>query len=70
MRQVFNKSPALLEYQGLRILILATPSDDQIDDFVQDLKDYRVSDLVRTCDKNFNERRLTEIGVALHVRSV
>eukprot|EP00835_Amoeboradix_gromovi_P000124 NODE_4_length_55019_cov_0.425091.p26 type:complete len:243 gc:universal NODE_4_length_55019_cov_0.425091:30734-31462(+) len=61
LRRIFS----LIEYKGLRFLILDCPTESTLPIIVNEFKKYNVTDVVRVCEPTYNTKKLTEEGISV-----
>eukprot|EP00834_Sanchytrium_tribonematis_P008433 NODE_989_length_2776_cov_1.428091.p2 type:complete len:192 gc:universal NODE_989_length_2776_cov_1.428091:659-84(-) len=59
LRRIFS----LIEYNGLRFLILDCPTDSTLPLIAAEFKKYNVSDVVRVCEPTYNTKKLVDDGI-------
>lgn len=63
----FMNQPTFIQKDRLRFLILDAPHYDNINFYIQALKIHGVTDLVRTCERTYDENVVLDSGVTPHV---
>lgn len=58
--------PTLIQVNQLKFLILDAPHSHNIYFYIQELRRYNVSDLVRTCERTYDDFPLQEAGIKSH----
>ncbi|ELP91266.1 protein tyrosine phosphatase type IVA protein, putative [Entamoeba invadens IP1] len=57
---------SLIEYNTMRFLIFDSPTDDNVDNYILELKRYNVTDVVRCCHPSYDKKKLTNNKIAIH----
>ena len=55
--------PSPVEYEKYQFLIMSAPDDSNMPRYLQDMKDYNVTLLMRTCDNSYSEDKIKEQGI-------
>lgn len=58
--------PTKIEYGKIKILILDAPTNDLLPLYIKEMKNYNVTDLVRTCEKTYNDSEIEAAGINVH----
>ncbi|KAL3832314.1 hypothetical protein ACJMK2_023968 [Sinanodonta woodiana] len=58
--------PSVIEYRGMKFLLLERPTDGTMNTFVEELNQHGVKDLVRVCEPTYNTDRLEKKGIRVH----
>lgn len=58
--------PTKIEYGKIKILILDAPTNDLLPLYIKEMKKYNVTDLVRTCEKTYNDNEIEMAGINVH----
>ncbi|CRG96182.1 protein tyrosine phosphatase, putative [Plasmodium gallinaceum] len=58
--------PTKIEHGKIKILILDAPTNDLLPLYIKEMKNYNVTDLVRTCEKTYNDREIERAGINVH----
>ena len=58
--------PTLIERNGARFLITERPKERSLPAYVEELKKYNVSDLVRVCEPSYTTDLVTAAGIEVH----
>ncbi|GAB66408.1 protein tyrosine phosphatase [Plasmodium cynomolgi strain B] len=58
--------PTKIEHGKIKILILDAPTNDLLPLYIKEMKNYNVTDLVRTCERTYNDREITSAGINVH----
>lgn len=58
--------PTRIEYGKVRILILDAPTNDLLPMYIKEMKNYNVTDLVRTCEKTYSDKEIEGQGIHVH----
>lgn len=58
--------PTKIEYGKIKILILDAPTNDLLPLYIKEMKNYNVTDLVRTCEKTYNDDEIQMAGINVH----
>lgn len=69
--QVLSKFPprSLITHSYLRFLIADCPSDSTLHYYIQEFQRQNVQNVVRVCQPTYNESRLVQEGIQVHVLS-
>jgi len=59
-------TPSFIEYSGYRFLIMDAPSDSNLYQYIQELKKYNVTHIVRLCDPTYSTVPLKNAGIIVH----
>jgi protein tyrosine phosphatase type 4A len=62
----FQRLFSLVEYNGLRFVILDCPDDERLPLYVQELKTYQVRDVVRVCEPSYCTLPLLREDIMVH----
>lgn len=60
---VRKPEPAEILYKGFRFLITDRPSDIFMDKYVDELRSYKVKELIRVCEATYDIEKLTQSGI-------
>ncbi|XP_046384198.1 PRL-1 phosphatase [Ischnura elegans] len=64
MRQkVIRPAPSEIEYKNMRFLITDRPTDQNIHNYIQELKKHKVKDVVRVCEPTYKVEELRSEGI-------
>lgn len=66
----YINSPTLVQHGRFKFLILDAPHYDNIHSYIHELKKNGVTDLVRTCERTYDEKVVIDAGVTPHVSHV
>lgn len=66
----FMNQPTFIQKDRLKFLIFDAPHYDNINYYIQAFRSHGVSDLVRTCERTYDENVVMDSGVTPHVRDV
>ena len=55
--------PSPVDYEKYQFLIMSAPDDHNMSRYLQDMKDYNVTLLMRTCDNSYSEDAIREQGI-------
>ena len=61
----FNQ-PSLVEHQQLKFLIMDSPSDINIEQYVKELVRHGTTDIVRACEPHYKTTFVSEAGITCH----
>lgn len=64
----FMNQPTFIQKDKLKFLILDAPHYDNIGFYIQSLRTHGASDLVRTCERTYDEAVVIDSGITPHVR--
>ena len=62
LRRIFS----LIEYKGLRFLILDCPTDNTLPLIIAEFKKYNVTDVVRVCEPTYSVKSLFDANITVH----
>lgn len=60
----------LVDWKKYRFLIMDAPNDVNLHIYVEQLQKHHVSDVVRVCEKTYDESKVESNGIKMHVRCV
>lgn len=66
MLQSVMNQPTRIQAGNLKCLILDAPSCENLHSYLQEMLDFGVTDLVRTCEKTYDDTIVTNAGIAVH----
>jgi len=66
MAQIIMNKPTRIEHGRVRCLILDAPCNDNLSVYIQEMRDFGVTDLVRTCELTYDERSVKAAGINTH----
>ncbi|GAW80902.1 protein tyrosine phosphatase [Plasmodium gonderi] len=58
--------PTKIEHGKIKILILDAPTNDLLPLYIKEMKNFNVTDLVRTCERTYNDGEITSAGINVH----
>ncbi|CDO64936.1 protein tyrosine phosphatase [Plasmodium reichenowi] len=58
--------PTKIEHGKIKILILDAPTNDLLPLYIKEMKNYNVTDLVRTCERTYNDGEIKDAGINVH----
>lgn len=58
--------PTLVEWGGMRFLIMDAPSEGNLELYLREMKKHGVSDLVRVCDPTYSKEAVEREGIRVH----
>ncbi|SPJ10882.1 protein tyrosine phosphatase [Plasmodium sp. DRC-Itaito] len=58
--------PTKIEHGKIKILILDAPTNDLLPLYIKEMKNYNVTDLVRTCERTYNDEEIQDAGINVH----
>ncbi|SOV77985.1 protein tyrosine phosphatase [Plasmodium sp. gorilla clade G3] len=58
--------PTKIEHGKIKILILDAPTNDLLPLYIKEMKNYNVTDLVRTCERTYNDGEIQGAGINVH----
>jgi protein tyrosine phosphatase type 4A len=61
--------PTLIEYQGMRFVIMDAPSDANLPLYLNELEKYNVKELVRVCNPTYSKATVEEHHIRVHEMS-
>ena len=69
MSQVTNpRAPSLIEWKGLRFLIIDSPTEATLADAIKTLQKHNVKHIVRVCCEHFYpDEAMSRVGITPHV---
>ena len=62
---MLNKA-SLIEHNNYHFMIFCTPDDKNISYWIDQFKQYKVTDIVRTCEKTYTEEEIAAQGIRIH----
>lgn len=65
-RGMLPDHPTLVEHGPVRVLISASPSEQNLADYANLLRRYDVSHVVRTCEPTYSAEKLAALGFEMH----
>ena len=66
---VLSSKPSLIEWGGIRFLIMDKPKDSNLHLYLKECKKHNVTDIVRICEPCYEAAEVEKSGIHLHVRS-
>ena len=66
---VLSSKPSLIEWGGIRFLIMDKPKDSNLHLYLKECKKHNVTDIVRICEPCYDAAEVEKSGIHLHVRS-
>jgi len=66
MAQTVMNQPTRIEHGKLRCLILDAPTNDNVEVYIKEMREFGVTDLVRTCELTYDERAVESAGILTH----
>jgi len=66
MAQTIMNKPTRIEHGKVRCLILDAPCNDNLTVYIQEMRDFGVTDLVRTCELTYDEQAVEAAGIRTH----
>lgn len=64
-----EKNASLIEWNGLRFLIMDSPKDSNLELYIRTAQYYNVTDMVRVCEKMYDKRDVEAAGIRVHEMS-
>jgi hypothetical protein len=58
----------LIEYKGMRFVVMDAPSDANLLQYIKELERHSVTDMVRACEPTYSSETVASHGITLHVR--
>ncbi|VWU51778.1 protein tyrosine phosphatase [Hepatocystis sp. ex Piliocolobus tephrosceles] len=58
--------PTKIEHGKIKILILDAPNNDLLPLYIKEMKNFNVTDLVRTCKKTYDDGEIKNAGINVH----
>lgn len=58
--------PTLVEWEGMRFVIMDAPSDGNIELYLREMKRHGVTELVRVCDPTYSKEPVERKGIRIH----
>lgn len=66
---VLSSKPSLIEWGGVRFLIMDKPKDSNLHLYLKECKKHNVTDIVRICEPCYDAAEVEKSGIHLHVSS-
>eukprot|EP00921_Rhytidocystis_pertsovi_P012765 GHVQ01020731.1.p1 GENE.GHVQ01020731.1~~GHVQ01020731.1.p1 ORF type:complete len:173 (+),score=13.76 GHVQ01020731.1:755-1273(+) len=66
MVQAVMNQPTRIQNGKVKCLILDAPSSDNLYSYLQEMLEFGVTDLVRTCEKTYDDSLLVNAGIRVH----
>ncbi|KAG4089233.1 phosphatases II [Neocallimastix lanati (nom. inval.)] len=63
---ILPNPPSLIEYKTLKFLIMDAPSTSNLDIYIEEMKKYNVTDLVRVCEPTYPKERVEAKKINVH----
>ena len=64
---VLSSKPSLIEWGGVRFLIMDKPKDSNLHLYLKECKKHNVTDIVRICEPCYDAAEVEKSGIHLHV---
>lgn len=58
--------PSEIEYKNMKFLIMDRPTNNNLNNFIEELKKRKVKDVVRVCEPTYNTQLLNNEGIQVH----
>ncbi|SCM20804.1 protein tyrosine phosphatase, putative [Plasmodium chabaudi chabaudi] len=58
--------PTRIEHGKIKILILDAPTNDLLPLYIKEMRNYNVTDLVRTCERTYDDEEIKQAGINVH----
>lgn len=65
MARMLRPAPAELCYSRMRFLIMHNPTNETLDTFIEDLKRYQATTVVRVCEITYDKKQLEKDGITV-----
>jgi len=63
---ILPNPPSLVEYKSLRFLIMDAPSTSNLEIYIQEMKKYNVTNLVRVCEPTYPKETVEANNIKVH----
>ena len=62
---MLNK-PSIVEHNNYRFMIFSAPDNNSLSYWIDQFKLYKVTDIVRTCERTYNDDEIIKEGIRIH----
>ncbi|KAL7717416.1 Protein tyrosine phosphatase type IVA 3 [Entamoeba marina] len=57
---------SIIEFEGLKFFVFDSPTDDNIDKYIMELRRHNVTEVVRCCHPSYDKKKLLNNGINVH----